>query len=309
MNKKLQAGIIVFLGGASFGFISTIVKLAYKEGYTLAHITGSQAFTGMVILWLLYGLSILIKGKSATYVKEDMPRTPYWKIAVAGMFTGLVGVFYYKCVKILPASLAIILLMQYLWISMLIELVAFKKKPSVKQLALLGVVLIGTFMASGIFSSTVEITPDFWEGIGWGMLAALCYAIFLMASGSVGNELPVLKKSAIMITGSCLMTFVLFPPHFLFDGTYFQGGLWLWGLGFGGLGTVLAPLFFSIGIPVVGLSLGAILGASELPVAVFASSAILGEAVDALRWAGVVVILAGIVLSNIDSKKDSTKLH
>ena len=302
MNKKIQAGIIVFLGGASFGLISTIVKLAYKEGFTLEHITGSQAFTGMVILWLLYGLSILIKGKSATLVKENMPSTPYWKIAIAGMFTGLVGIFYYKCVKILPASLAIILLMQYLWISMVLELIFFKKTPSTRQLALLGVVLIGTFMASGIFGSTIEMNADFWEGIGWGMLAALCYAIFLMASGSVGNELPVLKKSAIMITGSCIMTFIIFPPYFLFDGTYFEKGLWLWGLGFGGLGTVIAPLFFSIGIPVVGLSLGAILGASELPVAVLASSTILGEDVDALRWAGVFVILLGIVLSNMDSK-------
>ena len=55
MNQnKFTGGIFVFLGACSFGVLSTIVKNAYEEGYTLGQITGSQAFLGMVILWVLY---------------------------------------------------------------------------------------------------------------------------------------------------------------------------------------------------------------------------------------------------------------
>ena len=57
MNRnKFTGGIFVFLGACSFGVLSTIVKNAYKEGYTLGQITGSQAFLGMVMLWILYFL-------------------------------------------------------------------------------------------------------------------------------------------------------------------------------------------------------------------------------------------------------------
>lgn len=217
---------------------------------------------------------------------------------LAGMFTGLVGIFYYQCVKLLPASVAIILLMQYLWMSMLIELVVFKKKPSRKQLLLLCVILVGTFLAAGIFGDTIILNL---KGVGFGLLAALCYAIFLMTSGRVGNDLPVLKKSALMITGSCLLTWIIFPPMFFFNGVLI-GGLYLWGFALAFLGTVIPPFAFSKGIPKVGVSIGAILSASELPVATLSSALILQEHVSFLRWVGVALILFAIAATNISSK-------
>ena len=105
-------------------------------------------------------------------------------------------------------------------------------------------------------------------------------------------------RVALMITGSCIMTFIIFPPLFFFNGTYL-GGLYLWGLGLALLGTVVPPLFFSIGIPRVGVSIGAILSAAELPVATLSSAFILHENVDAIKWAGVILILLAIVATNI----------
>lgn len=318
MNRnKFTGGIFVFLGACSFGVLSTIVKKGYEEGYTLGQITGSQAFLGMVILWLLYFLHTSLfkksnltsddnsserfqrkeeKGQHLPEVKENPSRpTAWWKVAFAGIFTGLVGIFYYQCVKLLPASIAIILLMQYLWISILIEAVVFKKRPHKMQLIAASIVLVGTFFAAGIFNEAVTLNI---KGIGFGLLAAFCYAIFLIASGRVGNDLLVLKKGALMITGSCIVTWIIFPPLFLFDGLFFDG-LYKWGLSLAILGTVIPPLFFSFGIPRTGVSLGAILSATELPVAVVSSSVILQENVHVLQWVGVVLILSAIVLTNI----------
>jgi drug/metabolite transporter (DMT)-like permease len=201
-------------------------------------------------------------------------------------------------VKLLPASIAIILLMQYLWISVLIEAVVFKKKPTRKQLLLLCIVLAGTLLAGGLFSSTIELNL---KGVIFGLLAAACHAIFLMTSGRIGNDLPVLKKSALMITGSCLVTFIIFPPLFFFDGT-FLNGLYLWGLSLALLGTVVPPFFFSVGIPRTGVSIGAILSAAELPVATLSSALILKENVDIIKWAGVILILLAIVAIHIKTK-------
>lgn len=300
MNERIKGGLLVFMGAASFGLLSTIVKFAYTNGYTLGEITGTQSFSGMIILWLLYlATRSFKKQKKSEETDVSQPTTSWWKIALAGTFTGLVGIFYYQCVKLLPASVAIILLMQYLWISILIEAVVFKKKPSKKQLLLLGVVLAGTLLAGGIFSQEIILNP---KGIIFGLLAATCYAIFLMTSGRIGNDLPVLKKSALMITGSCTVTWIIFPPVFFFNGV-FWGGLALWGLILALLGTVIPPLLFSMGIPRVGVSIGAILSAVELPVAVLSSAFILHEFVDTMRWIGVILILTAIIATNLRTKE------
>lgn len=318
MNRnKLTGGIFVFLGACSFGVLSTIVKNAYEKGYTLGQITGSQVFVGMVILWICFFLHrSFTKGKNVVSdnnssgltphngekvqrlpegKNSSFPRTALWKVAFAGVFTGLVGIFYYQCVKLLPASIAIILLMQYLWISILIEAIVFRKKPHKIQLIAASIVLIGTVFAAGIFNETVTLNI---QGIGFGLLAAFCYAIFLIASGRVGNDLPVLKKGALMITGSCMATWLIFPPLYLFDGLFFDE-LYKWGFILALLGTVIPPLFFSFGIPRTGVSLGAILSAAELPVAVVSSGFILQENVQALQWVGVFLILCAILLTNI----------
>jgi len=303
VNSKLKGSIFVFLGACSFGVLSTIVKTAYADGYTLGQITGSQTFFGMSLLWIVYLIQMSAGKSKQTDKKEnkanDTKPTAWWKVLLAGTFTGLVGIFYYQCVKLLPASIAIILLMQYLWISILIEAVVFKKKPHKMQLIAAAIVLIGTLFAGGIFNHDVVLNL---KGIVFGFLAATCYSIFILTSGRVGNDLPVFKKSALMITGSCIMTWIIFPPLFFFDGA-FIGGLYKWGLSLALLGTVIPPLFFSIGMPKTGVSLGAILSAAELPVAVTSSRFILHENVQLLQWFGVALILFAIILTNIKTRK------
>lgn len=301
MNEKLKGGLFVFIGACSFGLLSTIVKTAYGEGYDLGQITGSQTFFGASILWLIYLGQRVISSQKRSIVdngKTTTPSTPFWKIMIAGTFTGLVGLFYYQCVKLIPASIAIILLMQYLWISIVIEWTVFKKNPHRMQIIAAATVLIGTILAGGIFNQSIQLNP---LGIIWGLLAALSYSIFLMVSGRVGNDLPVLKKSALMITGSMIMTWIIFPPLFFFDGVSFSG-LYQWGLVLALLGTVIPPLFFSIGVPKIGVSIGAILSAAELPVAVTVSHFVLKEEVQFIQWLGVILILSAIALINLKSK-------
>ena len=45
--------LLVFLGGCSYGVVSTFVKLAYGEGFTQGEITGSQYLLGAVMLWIV----------------------------------------------------------------------------------------------------------------------------------------------------------------------------------------------------------------------------------------------------------------
>ncbi|WP_162055698.1 EamA family transporter [Pontibacter pamirensis] len=285
--------VLVFLGACSFGVLSTFVKLAYKEGFTLGDVTGTQVLFGLIVLWTIVFLRKLFSSKSnSTSFREKL------KLIIMGTSTGLVSIFYYKSVQTVPASIAILLLMQFTWMSLVIEAIMKRRLPTRTQLGTVALILLGTALAGRLFSADL---PDFdLIGIGYGVLAAFCYSIFLMINGAVGNQLHPATKSALILTGACILILSVFPPMFLVNGAL-TSGLFKWGLILALFGTVIPPLFYAYGLPETGLGLGAILSAAELPVAVLMSSIILGEEVWTVQWLGVALILVAIVLSNINS--------
>jgi drug/metabolite transporter (DMT)-like permease len=289
----LKGILIVLFGACSFGILSTFVKLAYAEGYTLSDVTGTQALFGCILLWSIYLLQKVTKKEGAPKI---IIKTHWAKLLAAGTFTGLVSLTYYQCVKLVPASVAIILLMQFVWISVGLEYFFKKKRPDKLQILAIILVLIGTAAASGYLESKGQ--PLDLMGIIYGLIAAFCYAVFLMLNGSLGNEYPPLKKSALMITGACILIFIVLPPTFLINGSL-GGSLLKWGLILAVFGTVIPPICFSTGIPKIGLTLSSILSAAELPVAVFMSALVLHEPVSLFRWIGVVIILVSMILPNL----------
>src|SRR6218665_119260 len=118
MNKYI---IIVALGALSFGMLSSFAKIAYGEGYSPAEITLTQALVGTLILW---SIALFKKFKNGNKLVLD------WKLLLAGTTMGSSAYTYYLSVAYIPASLAIVLLMQITWLSILVEWIVFKKKPS-----------------------------------------------------------------------------------------------------------------------------------------------------------------------------------
>lgn len=289
----IKNALLVLLGACSFGILSTFVKLAYEEGYTLGEVSGIQVSFGMLILW-----GIFFSGKALGLIKErpKEKKNPVWKLIVSGFSTGTVSLVYYKCVELVPASIAIVLLMQFVWIGILLEFLIFKSKPTRTQIYSMILVLGGTVLAAGLFNQQ-QIELSF-SGVIFGLLAATFYSIFLIVNSRVGNDYPPVQKSAFMLTGACLLVFIIFPPSFIFNGVLL-GNLWKWGLLLSIFGTVIPPLFFAIGIPKIGVPVSSIISAAELPVAVAMSYFVLAEKVSGLQWTGVMIILLAIVFSNL----------
>lgn len=287
---KLKGVLAVFIGAASFGVLSTFVKNAYAAGFSLGEVTGIQAFLGMVILW---GLHLILGGKKDS---KNYPQiSKKWKIMLAGISTGAVSILYYKTVELVPASIAIVLLMQFIWISALINFLVFKQKPTKWEAIGIVSILASTFLATGAFEdSFTAISP---LGIVFGLLAATAYAFFIIVNGKVGNDHPPVVKSALMVTGAFLFVFIIFQPISIFD---FSSDLsiYRYGIVLAIFGTVLPPFLFAYGMPKTGVSLGSIVSAVELPVAVSLSYFVLREPVSLLQWIGVLLILSFVVLIN-----------
>lgn len=209
---------------------------------------------------------------------------------------GLCTYLYYLGVNLLPASIAIVLLMNYTWMCFLIEWVVFRKKPTPRQLFSVLLVLLGTVLAGGLLNDKLAVLNI--SGIIYVLFAALVYAIYLIASGRLGNDITPIKKSALFMTGSVIFLFLIIFPKFILDGSLFSV-FGLWGLFFAVFGTIIPPVLFSIGIPKTGVGLGSIMTSAELPVAVLAASLLLHEQVTLIQWGGIAVILAALVLPNL----------
>lgn len=284
---------MVFVGACSFGILSTFVKLAYREGYTAAEITFSQAFISMIILWLL----VLFRDK--TDLPDPSP-LKLWKIwtslLLTGAAIGLTTFVYYISVSYIPASLAVVILMQFTWMGALLEWLCFKKNPGRVQLIIMGLIVGATVLASGLVNNHAGAIPV--KGIMYALASALLYAIFIVANSRVKNQIPLLRKSAIIMTGYTLGIFIVNAPV-LWSHMHFDYGLLKWIIFFGIFGTMIPQLLFAKGIPQVGAGISAIIMTVELPVAVITAHALLNEPVGLLQWSGIALMLLAMGILNV----------
>lgn len=296
--------ISVFLGACSYGVLSTLVKLSYQHGFTTSEIVSCQVFFGTLMIWTIVGSSKRLFCRAIPR-EANTPQPPaasrptlkqHLLLMIIGSMSALTGVFYYLSLRYTDASIAVILLFQFTWIGIFISAVIERKRPSVLQMTSLIFLLLGTLLAGGLGAADLSAVP--WYAFVLGLLAAVSYSIFVLFSGHHAGFLPPLLRSALMINGAFVLTLIIYPPRFLWDGAILHG-LLIWGLPLAFFGILLPTLLFAIGVPHVGGAMSTILGAAELPTAVFLSAIVLREAVAPVQWMGVCLILLGIVLPEI----------
>ncbi|RKN70637.1 EamA family transporter [Paenibacillus ginsengarvi] len=301
MKYKLS----VLLGAACYGILSTIVTKAYGKGYTLGEVVGSQLTTGFLLAWALILYMEWKRRRAGTGVdaqngSSTLPVKPAWRqrliLMAAGMPTAITGLLYYESLKYIPNSLAILLLFQFTWMGVLIHAIGQKRRPGGTILLTLAVLLGGTLLAAGVLEQGWSKFD--WLGVLLGLASALSYTLFMLLSGKAVPSVHPAYRSAWMITGGMLLVFVLFPPSFLFSGALLNG-LLPYGFMLGLFGAFLPPVLYAIGVPRIGEGLTGILGAVELPVAVLLASTVLHEAVSALQWIGVLLVLLGVALPEV----------
>lgn len=287
--KKWQASLMVLLGASSYGMLSPLIKLAYKQGVTEQQITVAMVSSAAGLLWLVY----FLKRPRNKFVHSFRKLLPLLLVGAIGI--GLTTIFYNIALGEMQSSLAIVLLFQFTWMVLVIE--GFVTGIFPNRWKLLSVVLIGIGTVFSVNLMGQELRVFSIKGLMFGLLSGLTYAIFLSFVGRVGKEVDVWLKSALMITASTILIFLIFPPAKALHGSENLSSIWLWGVLAGLFGQVLPTLLFNLGIPKIGGGLAGMLGAIELPVAVMGSFLLLHEQVIFIQWFGIVVILAGIMIS------------
>lgn len=157
------------------------------------------------------------------------------------------------------------------------------------------VILGGTLLASGLFSSTVgDLNP---VGIACALLSAVSCASFMFLSARIGTDLPPIERGLVVCLGACILGFAVCPDYFASGAL--QAGIWKYGLILGVFGLLVPVILFGIGTPHLSAGLSTIMASSELPCGIAISVLVLSEPVDALQVVGIVIIMLGVVVSQL----------
>lgn len=291
--EKLRGVLYVLIGAASYGVLATFVKKANLEGFSTSGLNTLQYLIGFVGVALLALLSK--KNRAVTKTKENKNRK--LKLVLFGTAAGLTSYFYYLSLNYIPVSVAIIFLMQAIWMGVVLEMILSKKVDKLKLFGSL-LVIVGTLFAVNVFNESKAIDPT---GFVLGVMASMCYTATLYASNTIAVSLPNMVRSKYLVLGGLLIVLLIWNTDLLTEFDYASWSFWKYGLFLGFFGAVLPPIAFNKGFPITGIGLGSILTSLEIPVSILTASIILGEKIKGVQWFGVFIIIVSVAVINYKS--------
>ena len=293
-NNVLKGVFLVGLGATSYGMLATFVKIAYGEGFTTPEVTIAQFVYGITGMLLI---NLFQKAKKGNEVIKSSKKN-ITQLMLAGTSLGMTSIFYYLAVKYIPVSIAIVLLMQTVWMGVLFEMFLEKKRPSNQKIVSVVIVLIGTALATNLIQSKVELD---WRGIVLGLLSATSFTTTMFTANRVATHISSAQRSLFMLLGGAI---IVFGFAIATQTTPFNFEIFMkWGIILALFGTIIPPLLFNAGFPLTGIGLGSIVSALELPVSVLMAYFLLSENVNLIQWFGIILIILAIVIMNVNFKK------
>lgn len=275
--------VLVLVGAILYGTMSSFVKLSFAAGLNAAAVSFYQALLSALLLmpFAIFKYRFLPSLKGAL------------SIMLTGPVIGLTNYLYYASLAYIDASLSIVLLMQYTWLILVLETWRTRHLPSRSNMEITLVILVGTFLASGMNLQSVSLT-----GLIFAIGSALTYAVYIFLNGVVAVNLPWQIKSTLILTGSSLTIFILNAPEIL-STTTLSCDFFLWVFFFAAVGCALPTALFAYGIGRIGAALSGLLMTVEMPTAIICAYAVLGEKITALQLLGIVIMLGAIVMLQV----------
>ena len=293
-NRVLKGIFLVGLGATSYGMLATFVKLAYEENFTTAEVTSAQFVLGIVGILTINAFQRI--RNNTTTIKAT--KKNIFHLMLAGTSLGMTSVFYYLCVRYIDVSIAIVLLMQTVWMGVLLEMILDKKLPSLQKIIAVIIVLIGTVLATNLLKNEIELD---WRGLFWGILAAASFTTTMFTANRISLGLSSAQRSLYMLLGGAVIVFgfSLITQSTPFNFEIFQK----WGIILALFGTIIPPILLNAGFPHTGIGLGSIVSSLELPVSVLMAYFLLNEKVNATQWFGIMLIIVAIIIMNLNFKR------
>lgn len=287
--QKLAASFFILVASISYGSLGIVAKFAYGEGVAPTMLTLFQMLAGLLFFALLKPMRI-----SGFF---RLPFRSMLLLSIGGLMSALTAYFYYDSLRLLPASVAIIMLFQFVWIGLVFELLHKKRRPTKAEIASILLCYAGTYMSVGgdIAGIRYDIT-----GLLLGFISGATFAAYIFLSSTVCLE----EKSDTRAFWIIFSAFASISALTIGDLKIENIEIAVkWGALCGVLGVLLPFYIYAVYSPKIGAGATSLIGSAELPSALILSALILGEELSVLQIAGSILVIFAVFIVFISESK------
>jgi drug/metabolite transporter (DMT)-like permease len=286
-KNRLIGMAYIALSATAFGVMPFFANMAYRSGVTPTS-----------LLFLRFGIAALLMWVFLLYKHSPLPRgkTLLGLVLMGGLGYAGQSFSYFTALQFAPAGLVAVLL--YLYPALVTGLsFAVLKQPITRMklgaliLSLLGILLVIDVQSGG------QMT-----GILLAILAAVIYAVYIMAGAKITQGTDIRVSSTVIITSAAVVYGVYGAWHGLSLPNSEMG--WVGSIGLALIGTVVAVWAFFEGVKRIGAVDASMLSTLEPVVTVILAWVLLGERLTALNLCGGALILVAAVLLARDARTE-----
>jgi drug/metabolite transporter (DMT)-like permease len=290
-------GVAMAIAGVvCFSLRPILIKLAYAYGV--------DAIT-LLALRMVFSLPFFLA--AAAWTGRDRHAAPVARgDARAIVFLGFIGYYFASFVDFLglqyiSAGLGRLLLFLYPTVVVLLSLVFLRKRPSAREIAALAISYAGLPLvlanAAGGANSNLPL------GAGLVFASAVGYAIYLVAGSQVVQRVGSVRFTAYATSVAsvfCIAQFFVLRPLAALD---LPAGVYAIAAAMAVFSTVLPVFLTAEALRRIGANQVAMLGALGPVTTIFFAWTGLDETLAPVQWAGVALVLAGVMLVTLRPAK------
>lgn len=294
-ERQLLGTTAALLGAALWGFSGACAQIS------LGSFDVSPLFITLVRAWiaavLLIGFS-LIRYRRQMAALLSSPRDQ-WLLLVFGVGLFASQLTYVQSVSLTNAGTATVLQSLATVLVMAFACVRTRRLPYAPEAAGLACALASTWLIATHGDPAALAMPV--EGIVWGLANALAVALYIICPRPLYDRYPAIPVAALGLGASAVLSLGCWMAQGALGGSTpmpsldARGWVMLAG-GIGVLGTACAFGLYLFGVAVVGSVKGSLFGAAEPVSAMLLTALWIGASISASEWAGLVLMVAMIVL-------------
>lgn len=301
-NNTIKGVAYAFAGAMTFSSKAVFIKIAY--GYGVDSVS-------LLLLRMLFALPffLLIAFRNQQQSASNFPlSSSRWiqlvLLGVIGYY--LASIFDFIGLQYISASLERLILFIYPTIVVVISALFLKRRIRGIQLASLLLTYSGMLV---VFWEQIQHPQDdlFWIGVAWIVAAAFTYAAYLTGSEYVIGKIGAVRFTAIAMSIASLCVII----HFSLTQSWINllalpWQIWLLGVILAIFCTVIPAFWVSYAISIIGSSNMSIIASIGPVTTIILAYFFLGERLVWLQIIGSAIVLAGVVLLSISSKRKTS---
>jgi drug/metabolite transporter (DMT)-like permease len=219
---------------------------------------------------------------------------------LAGIINGIGSIFYYMALGRLPASIGQMLYSLYPFF-LAFWMILDRNPISRMTLFRISLATLAVFLLTSGTSTHID-----WIGVVMMLVGSIFYALHLPINQRVLYDVP---APTVTLYTLLAMSAVVIPAYLIFDPQLPAQGVSWWPVIELTLVTFFARLALFMGVKHIGGMQTALLGLSELLVAIIFSYIWLGESLTWIQWLGAAGLAISLFLARSDASSTSYKSH